>query len=836
MPDDANQGLPSQRPQGGDQEGTPKEPEVKPPSNKPTETPSEPEKPSDSTQETPEPAQASEDQKAPVEPESPSDNPSETSDKPTEPPAEAPKQEQPAIKRFDDTGKTPEKKETPSPAEKAPSEEPPKVEVKRPDIEKKAEAVKPEAAKAPAPEEKKKEVLKEGEKKVKKPIKRGNAILGIVIIFLVLFVLGMILLVLMLAQNPESNPLLELFGIEPTSLKAILSGIVNGVFGFLAFISLIFTSVGVFRVWMAPKGDKMAKRKAGIMSAIGFILTVIVIFVWVILYFYISQLQVGIRVYRGIITDPPEVTQLTAPIQVVFSAASIRERYRTSTIIAYNWDFNGDGKFDDGSGEEIAYTFEDKGENNGIFDVGVEAIFQKGKPVVVTKQVTISNILPEPAFKVIPGLEGFTPFEVTFDASEVKDPDGSIVKYEWDFDDDARYDAEGAKVTHTFEEAGTFPVLLQVMDNNGATATHTETLVIEKSEKAEIIIDADPGLEGEAPLEITFDGSRSTMPRTRISSYKWSFGDGSRDQKGRTVKHTYEYEGEYTVALEITGENGKKESSVVKVLIGAERTKPVAVITTDPETVDGLIEGDIPLTISFSASESTDEDENIIEYQWSFEDENTVDAYGETVEHTFTEAKGYTVTLKVIDADDNVGEATVDVSTEEPGLVAKVVANPTSGTLPLDVTFDASGSFVTDDSEIVAYRYDFGDGTPEISGSSRQTHRFMEEGTFVSLITVVTNDGGEETLEVYINVLAVPLQSKFDYNPKTGSAPLKVFFNADESTGDITTYSWDFGDGAISRVKNPEHTYEESGTYTVELEVQDISQNISTFTRNVIVE
>jgi PKD repeat protein len=39
----------------------------------------------------------------------------------------------------------------------------------------------------------------------------------------------------------------------------------------------------------------------------------------------------------------------------------------------------------------------------------------------------------------------------------------------------------------------------------------------------------------------------------------------------------------------------------------------------------------------------------------------------------------------------------------------------------------------------------------------------------------------------------------------------------DQSTGDPTQWSWDFGDGGTSTAKNPSHTYDEPGTYTVRL-------------------
>lgn len=59
-------------------------------------------------------------------------------------------------------------------------------------------------------------------------------------------------------------------------------------------------------------------------------------------------------------------------------------------------------------------------------------------------------------------------------------------------------------------------------------------------------------------------------------------------------------------------------------------------------------------------------------------------------------------------------------------------------------------------------------------------------------------------------------------NPK-GDAPFTVSFT-NKSTGYITYYSWDFGDGDFSPVQNPNHTYKVPGKYTVTLTIgyQDV--------------
>lgn len=58
----------------------------------------------------------------------------------------------------------------------------------------------------------------------------------------------------------------------------------------------------------------------------------------------------------------------------------------------------------------------------------------------------------------------------------------------------------------------------------------------------------------------------------------------------------------------------------------------------------------------------------------------------------------------------------------------------------------------------------------------------------------------------------------FTADPVSGPIPLDVNFT-DQSTGDITSWHWDFGDGSTSTEQDPSHTYTDSGIYTVSLTV-----------------
>lgn len=61
-----------------------------------------------------------------------------------------------------------------------------------------------------------------------------------------------------------------------------------------------------------------------------------------------------------------------------------------------------------------------------------------------------------------------------------------------------------------------------------------------------------------------------------------------------------------------------------------------------------------------------------------------------------------------------------------------------------------------------------------------------------------------------------PITADFSGTPLSGEIPLTVQFS-DLSTGNPTSWFWDFGDGSGLFVQHPEHTYTTTGTFTVSL-------------------
>lgn len=148
--------------------------------------------------------------------------------------------------------------------------------------------------------------------------------------------------------------------------------------------------------------------------------------------------------------------------------------------------------------------------------------------------------------------------------------------------------------------------------------------------------------------------------------------------------------------------------------------------------------------------------------------------------------------------------------------VAAFTASPTSGYAPLKVVFtDKSTGTPT------SWNWNFGDGTS--STTRNPVHKYNKAGKYTVTLTVKNAKGSNKITKCnYINVL-VPLKAPvaaFTASPVSGLSPLKVVFT-DKSTGSPTSWDWYFGDGTYSTAKNPTHTYNKAGKYTVTLAVKN---------------
>ncbi len=142
--------------------------------------------------------------------------------------------------------------------------------------------------------------------------------------------------------------------------------------------------------------------------------------------------------------------------------------------------------------------------------------------------------------------------------------------------------------------------------------------------------------------------------------------------------------------------------------------------------------------------------------------------------------------------------------------VAEFSGTPVSGVEPLLVAFsDLSTGNVT------AWSWSFGDTTSSTLQSP--SHTYNSPGTYTVALTATGPGGADvETKVGYITVTDAPPTAEFSGTPTSGVEPLLVAFT-DLSTGNVTSWSWNFGDTTSSTLQSPSHTYNSPGTYTVAL-------------------
>ena len=235
-------------------------------------------------------------------------------------------------------------------------------------------------------------------------------------------------------------------------------------------------------------------------------------------------------------------------------------------------------------------------------------------------------------------------------------------------------------------------------------------------------------------------------------------------------------------------------------------------------------DGDAPLSVGFDATASSDFDGHVASYNWDFGDGGT--GSGATISHTYSSPGTYTAALTVTDDDGATATSTRTIHVAQPNAppAASFTATPTSGTVPLNVAFDATGS-IDGDGSIVSYAWTFGDGNAAIG--SAPSHSYTAAGTYTVTLTVTDDDGATAQSTSTITATDpenVAPTASFTATPDSGTAPLEVAFNAGasaDSDGEVSSYEWSFGDGNAASGVAPSHTFTTAGTYTVTLTVTD---------------
>ena len=377
---------------------------------------------------------------------------------------------------------------------------------------------------------------------------------------------------------------------------------------------------------------------------------------------------------------------------------------------------------------------------------------------------------------------GCKPLTVNFTDQSTNNPTSWL----WDFGDGGSSTQKNP--SHTYNSKGTYTVSLKATNSCGYN-TKTRTSYITVIDKPVANFTGSPR-SGCKPLTVNFTDQSSNNP----TSWYWTFGDGGTSTQ-KNPSHTYNSKGTYTVSLKATnscGYNTKTRTSYITLI-----DKPVANFTGTPTN------GCKPLTVNF-----TDQSTNSpTSWYWTFGDGGT--STQKNSSHTYNSAGTFTVKLT---ATNNCGSNTktrTNYITVKDKPVANFGGTPTNGCKPLTVNFTDQSS-----NNPTSWSWDFGDG-----GSSTQknpSHTYNSAGTFTVKLTATNSCGSNtKTRPSYITVIDKPV-ANFTGTPTNGCKPLTVNFT-DQSSNNPTSRYWTFGDGGTSTQKNPSHTYNSKGTYTVTL-------------------
>ncbi|MFO7879763.1 MAG: PKD domain-containing protein [Bacteroidota bacterium] len=122
----------------------------------------------------------------------------------------------------------------------------------------------------------------------------------------------------------------------------------------------------------------------------------------------------------------------------------------------------------------------------------------------------------------------------------------------------------------------------------------------------------------------------------------------------------------------------------------------------------------------------------------------------------------------------------------------------------------------------LTYAWDFGDGSLTVS-EQNPVHTYNIGDSYEVRLTVSL--GGLPIGDKPKTITVGGNTCHADFSKNVMEAGLVNFHSNSVSSGNITSYYWDFGDGNTSTDENPSHTYAENGVYNVNLTITDSNGN-----------
>ena len=386
-------------------------------------------------------------------------------------------------------------------------------------------------------------------------------------------------------------------------------------------------------------------------------------------------------------------------------------------------------------------------------------------------------------------LSGCSPLTVTFTDLSTNTP----TSWGWDFGNGQL--STQPNPTVNFSTPGTYTIKLIVRNSFGVDEEEKiNYITVFPSPAASFFANITTAC---VPATIQFT-DQSSVPAGggTITSWSWNFGDGSPNSTSQNPSHTFTNAGFYTVSLEVTSSTGCKSFASIGRYIRIINGIDADFSYSQPTTCQA------PFTISFQDQSSGP---GTLTYLWNFGNGGPTSTLPDPTA-TYSAAGTYPVQLTV--QSDLGCNGTITKNVVISGKATDFTA-PSSICLGQSVTFQNNSS----PAPITSF-WDFGDGT--ISSQINPTKTYLSGGSFP--VRLINNYGN--CIDSITKTVTVNTQPPVNFNASDSTScktPFTVQFS--DLSPAASTWLWDFGDGGTATTKNPSHTYNSIGAFTVTLTI-----------------
>ena len=464
----------------------------------------------------------------------------------------------------------------------------------------------------------------------------------------------------------------------------------------------------------------------------------------------------------------------------------------TGTPTSWYWTF-GDGSYQAQQNPTKTYT------NPGLYPVCLY-VFEGSTGKTSQKCQDIAVGIPSCNIKA-----QFTSFinnttkEVTFTDRSI----GTVNKWFWNFGDGTTSSQRSPK--KTFSDAGFYLVSLAINDTvNKCTDYYASFLQVGTADcKADFSYTVDA-----ATKTVSFDEKSSS----NVSNFFWLFGDGTFSLQ-QEPSHIYQRDDMYNVSLTVTTNSGICMDFV-------EKKVQVGQVDCD---ADFQVYVDDQTNTAYFTNKVLGATTNLY---WIFGDGTISNAVNPT--HTFPAPGYYTVVLNTFDPNNGC------MDKEEKKVLISGLGSDCEAdfiyivdSLTVNFTNKSTGTFTS-------YYWNFGEKDKNSTASSPQGIIYSKPGYYNVCLTAKGTTCENITCK-YIKVGGTKEKACFaDFvHNIIDSASKKVAFY-DKSYGNMTGWTWDFGDGTKATTQNPQHTYSSANKFVVRLIAYNTAENCESYTYGLV--